>query len=381
MSEPTYRIAMNLHSDNIKSRRNGLLSTCLILCLACTVIVPRPLLGQPTPVDLTELGLEEILAMPIIRESQEALPVERHFADRFRFGYQYLQARFEDYQDGTHRLSIADVQTLYPVVPAKITQEAHLFKIGYELNNRLLLNLQVPLIRQSTFHFGPPGGIFEEFTIDTAGLGDIALSAAYVAWVEDNHAVIAEGGFSFPTGSIEELGRTPRSATMDTIVPYTMQLGSGTVDFKPAISYVGNSDWLEWGTRAQGTIRLGRNSRDYSLSHRFTLRNWITLTTYRLVQPSLRLTTEIWDRIHGADRALFGRRSDGSLFNPAPVTDPDLYGGEKVSAGLGLRFPIRNGFLSGQTVELEGSIPLFQNLNGPQPNESWRFSVAWNWQL
>lgn len=372
---------MNLHSESINRGRHRLRFMWLVLGMAVTAIMPVPLQGQPTPVDLTELGLEEILAMPIIRESRETDPLERRFTDRFRFGYQYLQARFEDYQDGTHRLSIADVQALYPVVPAKITQEAHLFKIGYELNDRLLLNLQVPFIRQSTFHYGPPGGIFEEFTIDTSGLGDITLSAAYVAWVKNNHAVIAETGFSIPTGSIEELGRTPRSATMDTIVPYTMQLGSGTVDFKPAISYVGSSDWLEWGTRAQGTLRLGKNSRDYSLSHRFTLRNWITLTTYRTFQPSLRLTTEIWDRIHGADQALFGRRPGGELFNPAPVTDPDLFGGEKVSAGLGLRFPIRKGFLQGQSVELEGSIPLFQNLNGPQPNETWRFSIAWNWQL
>ncbi len=344
-----------------------------------------PVQAQPTPVDLTELGLEEILAMPIIRDSS-ALEDEESTAqsrlERFRFGYQYIQARFEDYQDGTSRLSIADVFAAgFPVVPAEITQEAHLFKIGYELNDRILLNLQIPLIRQSTFHYGDAarlGAQFEEFTIDTHGLGDISLSTSYIAWTKNRHAIVVDAGFSVPTGSTDELGRTPRDPVADTLVPYTMQLGSGTVDFKPAITYVGSSDWLEWGTRAQGTVRLGKNSRDYSLSNRFALRNWVTLTTYKTFQPSLRLATEIWGQIHGADTDLFIIRPDGSRFTPAPVTDPDLFGGEKVSVGLGVRIPFRSGFLRGQSIELDGSIPVYQSLNGPQPGEAWRFSIAWN---
>ncbi len=361
-------------------RTDAVRGLLLVLALLCTA--KTRLHAQPTPVDLTELGLEEILAMPIIRDNQEAPEARQPLLSRFRFGYEYIQADFQDYQDGTKRLSIADVMAAgFPVVPAEITQEAHLFKIGYELNDRTVINFQIPMIRQSTFHFGNPAVLppqFEEFTIDTQGLGDIGLSASYVAWTKGRHAIAIDTGFSFPTGSIDEFGRTPRDAAADTLVPYTMQLGSGTVDFKPAITYVGSSEWLEWGTRAQGNIRLGKNSRDYSLSNRFALRNWITLTTFKTFQPSLRLATEVWDRIHGADEELFIIRPDGSRFTPAPVTDPELFGGEKVSVGLGVRIPIRKGFMQGQTIELEGSIPVYQSLNGPQPGEAWRFSIAWN---
>ena len=217
--------------------------------------------AQPTPVDLTELGLEEILTLPIIRD--DAKPIRESFMSRFRFGYEYIQARFEGYQSGTTELSVANVFAAgFPVVPKEITQEAHLFKIDYELSDRWALNLQIPLIRQSTFHKGAPGlpPAFHEFTIETQGLGDIGLSASYMAWKKGNHAVVMDAGLSVPTGSIDEKGRTPRDPTMDTIVPYTMQLGSGTVDLRPAITYFGTSDWLDWGTRAQGNVRLGRNS-------------------------------------------------------------------------------------------------------------------------
>ncbi len=367
--------------DNPRTRpdRRVVAAWSMGLLLVGLALIPRAT-AQPVPVDLTELGLEEILAMPIIRDGSAT--ADEPFVNRFRFGYEYVQARFEDYQSGTRSLTVADVfASGFAVVPADITQEAHLFKIGYDVNPRLTLNLQIPVVRQSTFHFGPPGTIFEEFTIKTQGLGDVSLAASYVAWTRDQHAVLADAGFSFPTGSITEKGRTPRSATQDTIVPYTMQLGSGTIDFKPALTYIGHSDWLEWGTRAQGNLRLGRNSRDYSLSNRFSLRNWVTLTKFKYFQPSLRLLTELWDRIHGADDDLFIIRPNGTIFTPAPVTDPELFGGEKVSVGLGLRIPFRDGFFKGQAVEIDGSIPVYQSLNGPQPGESWRFGIAWNWNL
>jgi len=359
-------------------------TVALIALLSCNLISRNTAYAQPTPVDLTELGLEEILAMPIVATGDESEPVELTSRNRFRFGYEYVQARFEHYQDGTDRLSVADVFAAgFPVVPARITQEAHLFKIGYQLNDRTSLNLQVPYIRQSTFHFGDTSRLapqFGEFTIDTQGLGDTLLSTSYVVWTRGRHALVLDGGFSFPTGAIDMLGRTPRNANQDTLVPYTMQLGSGTVDFKPAITYIGSSDWLEWGTRAQGTVRLGKNYRDYSLSDRFALRNWVTLTTYKTFQPSLRLATEIWTQIHGADTDLFVPTPTGP-FTPAPVTDPELFGGEKVSVGFGVRIPFRKGFLRGQSVDLDASVPVYQSLNGPQPGEEWRFGISWNWAL
>ena len=372
---------MNTSNATNKKRIKTLRALLLVAGLVIAGDLTTQVHAQPTPVDLTEFGLEEILSMPIIRDNSsddDDQTVKQPWLGKFRFGYEYIQASFEHYQDGTSQLSIDDVFAAgFPVVPAEITQEAHLFKIGYELNDRFLLNLQIPLIRQSTFHYGDAarlGAQFEEFTIDTQGLGDIGLSTSYLAWTKNQHAVFIDVGFSAPTGSTDEKGRTPRNADMDTKVPYTMQLGSGTVDFKPAITYIGSSDWLEWGTRAQGTVRLGKNSHDYSLSNRFSLRNWVTLTSYKTFQPSLRLATEIWGRIHGADTDLFGPNRS----TPAPVTDPELFGGEKVSAGLGVRVPFRKGILRGQSIEVNGSVPVYQSLNGPQPGEEWRFSIAWN---
>ena len=55
-----------------------------------------------------------------------------------------------------------------------------------------------------------------------------------------DHQIYVTGGLSFPTGSIDEKGDTPRGK--GTQVPYTMQIGSGTYDLQPALVYLGQND-------------------------------------------------------------------------------------------------------------------------------------------
>ncbi len=75
----------------------------------------------------------------------------------------------------------------------------------------------------------------------SSGIGDIALSASTPLWHRDRHAIVANLGVSLPLGSIDEIGPTPRDAENDTQLPYTMQIGSGTIDLLPGIIYSGGT--------------------------------------------------------------------------------------------------------------------------------------------
>jgi len=68
-------------------------SIATILLAACLFLGSKSvqLNAQPTPVDLTELGLEEILSMTIIRG--DSVEVKETFGNRFRFGYEYILCR------------------------------------------------------------------------------------------------------------------------------------------------------------------------------------------------------------------------------------------------------------------------------------------------
>ena len=76
------------------------------------------------------------------------------------------------------------------------------------------------------------------------------------------------------------------------------------------------------------------------------------------VSSSLRLKGEIEENIDGIDPRL----------NPAlvPTVDPDRRGGNRVEIGLGLNFMIPSGPLQGVGLSVEGLVPVYQDLEGPQ---------------
>ena len=87
------------------------------------------------------------------------------------------------------------------------------------------------------------------------------------------HQLYFSGGISFPTGSIDETGDTPRGK--NTPVPYTMQIGSGTYDLQPGILYTGHDGDLTWGAEFSTKFRVGRNKKNYSLGDRGAVSAWI----------------------------------------------------------------------------------------------------------
>lgn len=161
----------------------------MILTLTLSVQAQKP------PTDLTELNIEEILALHIKKTSQ----------DRWRVGYSYLRATFDGYRDGTNNLSNEEVlfepakgdvrtEENFPVLPTEIVQQAHIIEVSYSFSEKVGFNLLLPYIHQSTDHIsiviapiiddvGDTVGVhdFSNFVISSSGIGDISLSASYTA--------------------------------------------------------------------------------------------------------------------------------------------------------------------------------------------------------
>ena len=116
----------------------------------------------------------------------------------------------------------------------------------------------------------------------------------------------------------------------------------------------------------------------YRLGDRVLLSGWLRAEPLSWLQPMVKIESAIWGRIHGTDSNF-----PGPIF-PTPVADPHNFGGKRVDVLLGVRFrppdlgdsPLARIF-EGQTVEFEFGGPIYQNLNGPQPEEEWRLMVGW----
>ena len=113
----------------------------------------------------------------------------------------------------------------------------------------------------------------------------------------NGNRLILNAGFTAPTGSIDEGEDGQR-------FEYEMQLGSGTFDLLPGLTYLGESETLAWGAQALGTVRLGSNANDYRLGNAYRLSAWTQLKVTDWFGPSIRLDWHAWEDIHGADPTL-----------------------------------------------------------------------------
>ena len=150
-----------------------------------------------------------------------------------------------------------------------------------------------------------------------------------------------------------------------------MQLGSGTIDLLPGVTYLGQSERLAWGVDFDTTIRLGRNSNHYSLGNRFHAAAWGNWKWTDWLAPFIRVDGESWGDVDGADPDL----------NPAmvPTADPTRRGGDRIDLHFGINFYVPEGVLKGQRLGIQVGKPVYQSLHGPQLETDWLFAVGWQW--
>lgn len=120
----------------------------------------------------------------------------------------------------------------------------------------------------------------DQFTTRSEGFGDTKVSALYRFCSEANRQAQFGLGLSLPTGSISENDRTPRPGMPPSFnrnqLPASMQLGSGTFDLLPSVTFLQQfPDW-SWGAQANGVQRLeSENSNGYRLGHQFEGLAWL----------------------------------------------------------------------------------------------------------
>jgi hypothetical protein len=96
-------------------------------------------------------------------------------------------------------------------------------------------------------HSGHGAGPHEH---STSGLGDTVMTALVRLLEKNGHHVHIALGLSAPTGSVSERGHDGK------FTHYMMQLGSGTWDFLPSLTYTGHSGAWGWGGQISANIKL-----------------------------------------------------------------------------------------------------------------------------
>jgi hypothetical protein len=349
-------------------------ATTVVLLVAVCLTVPRTSHAQTSPGDLMDLSLAELLQREIPSTDDQG------DSESWHFDYRYVQGQFGGYRDQSSPVANADLlgppnNTTYPILQTRIVQEAHLFRAAFNMSPGLSANIVVPYIRQSTDHISVVPG-YKDFTIVSEGVGDVSLTLTGIVHQGARDSFMMHGGISVPTGSITETGNTP--AGPGSQLPYTMQIGSGTWDVPIGVNYrrdTGGGAGLgpvRYRLSATGKVRTGENVRGYRLGHRLVLDGSASMRPLRWLSPSIGASSEVWGDIKGHDLNF-----PGPVY-PTPVANPELFGGRRVSATFGLAVGANAGDLGQHSLDLNFSLPFYQDLHGPQPEENWRGNISWN---
>jgi hypothetical protein len=288
-----------------------------------------------------------------------------HHAGEIMLSYRYMYMVMEDSRVGTAKVSNwsivdPDGDYRYSVTPTSMPMQVHMFGVMYAPKDFVTLTLMVPVHQNLMDHMARNA---RTFTTVSRGLGDIKLSGLIQLPKWDRQSVHLNLALGIPTGSIEKQDVTPASAPDVQQLPYPMQTGSGTWDVTGGLTYLGQITNLSWGVQGLGTFRLGTNSRSYALGDTYMGTGWLAYKFIPEVSASLRGVVTRQQNIEGADPAL-----DPTV---VPTADPLLRAFTRAEVGMGLNTYVMSGFFKGLRLAVEGLIPFYQNLDGPQLEMDW----------
>ena len=340
------------------------------LTTALLVGLPNSAVAQSTPSEFAELSMQQLLNIELEPSNADAGD------SLWQFQYQLRHAEFDGYLHGDSDLTLDEVlwsgpqevrtPNNYPIVPTVIIQNVHLFSISREFSDNWSVSLSVPYISQETDHISIVPD-YETFLLKTDGVGDVVVKGNYRFSSSDTGGWSVGAGLSLPTGSIDEVGDTPREAG-DQPLPYTMQLGSGTFDIPFDVAYH-HSGAHHYSVSLSAMLRTGRNDENYRLGHSIAANARYYWFENSEIQVFAGLGASYRQAISGRDDRLL---VDGPFPFPASITNPDNYGGKKLSTTLGVLWNINEQF----KLSVDFTKPIYQHLNGPQPQETWSSSLS-----
>ncbi len=321
--------------------------------------------------ELVEMSLEDLIAVQVEGGLEE---------QRWQLGVQYARKKIEGYRSGSTDVSDQDVlweptetrtDFNFPVVPTVITQEVIAVSGVFQIRPDLGVEIEVPYVRQATDHISIVPG-YDNFKIETEGFGDVKLSLRKEYSLANDTTVSTFIGLSFPTGSIDEQGDTPR-APGNQQLPYTMQLGSGTYDIPVSASVSKVKGSLQYGIATQYRLRLGHNDRNYRLGDVAVISGLIATRWGDWAHFSAALDWQHVESIDGGDSEL---TVPNPIFPyPASITNPRYFGGTSAKLRVGLRLRLPTNW--SQSLLFTYTRNLYSDLNGVQPEEQSTLGLGW----
>ncbi len=292
-----------------------------------------------------------------------------HPKGEWMISYRYMNMSMEGIQQGVSALSSDALFKSYVMAPEEMQMNMHMLMAMYGVNKRLtlmgMINYNTNLMHMQMFgegenhvHDGSTQSA-DEHHMHSMGFGDIKLYGIYALINKQKHKLMLNAGLSIPTGTTTIVGDVNGiPAYINKRLPYMMQLGSGTFDVLPGISYLYHKKTSTIGIQSNANIRLGYNKIGYSLGNEISTSTWYAYRWLTFLSSSLRAEFSVSEQIYGADASLYAYNE--------PAANSKNYGGQRGVIYLGSVWQPFSGTCKRWQLAAEFGIPVYQNVNGIQ---------------
>lgn len=285
---------------------------------------------------------------------------------------------------GTTEVSPAFIATLpnrfspphaptYRVVPTAMDMNMHMFGAMMGLSKDFNLMLMATHVRKDmdmiTFAGRAGTTVLGTSSAATEGLGDGAIVGLVRLHDDGMHHLHANLGLSLPIGSTTEKVTmlSPMGTKMTMRASYGMQLGSGTFDALPGLTYTGKAGSLSWGLAYRGRLPLSEGEEGWRFGDLHEATGWLGYSVIKGVSLTGRVAATTQSSIRGIDPKISGAMQ---------ALDPDNYGGERVLLLGGVEMMGKPFGLGATRLAIEGGAPVYERLNGPQASQDWLLTVS-----
>jgi hypothetical protein len=277
--------------------------------------------------------------------------------------YRYMTMDMENLLKGSDSVAPTMMATGFMpnMLPTEMTMDMHMFGTMYAFSNKWTL---MGMLNYLENEMSMPMG-----KMDSSGIGDIKVAGLYdLAQWNDGRRVHLKLGLNLPTGSIDE------KDSMSRILGYGMQLGSGTYDLEPAITYLGQTESYSYGAQLGGILRIGENDQDYTLGNKFEASFWGARKITESLSASAKFDYSSQSEVDGAHKGLTTMQKNMSPGNQASSQGRDI-----TTFGLGLNYYFQEGGLKGHRFAAEWETPIDQKVNGVQLELDSVWTLGWQY--
>ncbi len=285
-----------------------------------------------------------------------------HKKGEIMVSYRYMQMSMQGLRDADNKITNREALADYMIVPKNMKMKMHMYGAMYGLSDELTLMVSGSYITKEMELERRNGS---EFEMAVSDIGDTKINAMYKFFDGGNSSAQFNFGLSIPTGENSEMQGNGR-----TRMAYPMQIGSGSYDLMPGLSYTNLQDAFSFGGQINAVLPLEKNDNGYKFGNQYNSTIWVAKPLNHNVSLSSRLDYTITRPIEGQDLQLVNSK------NMNPIFDENLGNGEKLFGFLGANFMFDVFGIKNQRIAFEFGLPIHQRISGPILQDKYKFTIG-----